>query len=247
MGEAILSSSRRIRRPHGPKIWPRSTTLPAATPTDFLWLDQAKRLEAGARRRASRRLVRSTTTISTSACTPTASSTCRSIASTGTSTSMAAAHRPHLRGRPAGDGREVSYRELYEETCRFANCEAARNPARRPGDDLHADHPEAVAAMLACARIGAGAFGGVRGFLARQRRRPHRRLRRSRGHHCRRRRARRQADPPEAQRRYRAREQSDVATVIVVTRTDADVPMRDGRDIRYSDVRDASATDANPR
>ena len=35
-----------------------------------------------------------------------------------------------------------------------------------------------------------------------------------------------------------ALEQRDVATVIVVTRTGADVPMKDGRDIRYSDRRD---------
>jgi acetyl-CoA synthetase len=38
----------------------------------------------------------------------------------------------------------------------------------------------------------------------------------------------------------------DVPTVIVVTRTGADVPMKDGRDIRYSDVRDGLATDCNP-
>ena len=34
--------------------------------------------------------------------------------------------------------------------------------------------------------------------------------------------------------------QRDVATVIVVTRTGADVPMKDGRDVRYSDVRDSA-------
>ena len=35
-------------------------------------------------------------------------------------------------------------------------------------------------------------------------------------------------------------------TVIVVTRTGADVPMKDGRDILYSDVRDGLATECNP-
>ena len=34
--------------------------------------------------------------------------------------------------------------------------------------------------------------------------------------------------------------------MIVVTRTGADVPMKDGRDIRYSDVRDGLATDCEP-
>ena len=34
--------------------------------------------------------------------------------------------------------------------------------------------------------------------------------------------------------------------MIVVTRTGGDVPMKDGRDIRYSDVRDGLATDCNP-
>jgi acetyl-CoA synthetase len=40
--------------------------------------------------------------------------------------------------------------------------------------------------------------------------------------------------------------QRDVATVIVVTRTGTDVPMKDGRDISYSDVRDSLATTCEP-
>ena len=35
-----------------------------------------------------------------------------------------------------------------------------------------------------------------------------------------------------------ALEQRDVATVIVVARTGADVPMKDGRDVAYSELRD---------
>jgi acetyl-CoA synthetase len=38
----------------------------------------------------------------------------------------------------------------------------------------------------------------------------------------------------------------DVTTVIVVTRTGADVPMKEGRDISYSDVRDSLDTDCEP-
>ena len=43
-----------------------------------------------------------------------------------------------------------------------------------------------------------------------------------------------------------ALDERDVDTVIVVTRTGADVPMKDGRDIRYSDVRDSLATECEP-
>jgi acetyl-CoA synthetase len=43
-----------------------------------------------------------------------------------------------------------------------------------------------------------------------------------------------------------ALEQRDVETVIVITRTGADVPMKEGRDVRYSDVRDSLATECEP-
>jgi acetyl-CoA synthetase len=43
-----------------------------------------------------------------------------------------------------------------------------------------------------------------------------------------------------------ALEKRDVPTVIVVTRTGGDVPMKPGRDIRYSDVRDQLATTCEP-
>jgi acetyl-CoA synthetase len=43
-----------------------------------------------------------------------------------------------------------------------------------------------------------------------------------------------------------ALEQRDVPTVIVVTRTGGDIAMKDGRDIRYSDVRDSLPAACNP-
>src|SRR5213079_387267 len=43
-----------------------------------------------------------------------------------------------------------------------------------------------------------------------------------------------------------ALDRRDVPTVIVVTRTGADVPMKDGRDIRYAQVRDSLPTDCEP-
>jgi acetyl-CoA synthetase len=44
----------------------------------------------------------------------------------------------------------------------------------------------------------------------------------------------------------KALEQRDVSTVIVVTRTGADVPMKDGRDISYSALRGSLAIDCEP-
>ncbi|MES2327608.1 MAG: acetate--CoA ligase, partial [Pseudomonadota bacterium] len=145
-----------------------------------------------------------------------------------------------------GQGHRLTYRELYEETCRFANLLKSRGVKRGDRVMIYMPMiPEAAAAMLACARIGAihsvvfGGFSpesvagriadcdacavitadeGVRGGKPIP--------------------LKRNVDTALAAR--------DVPTVIVVTRTGADVPMKQGRDIRYSDVRDGLATDCNP-
>src|SRR5690242_6404658 len=145
-----------------------------------------------------------------------------------------------------GHGHKLTYRELYEETCRFANLLKQRGIKRGDRVMIYMPMiPEAAAAMLACARIGAihsvvfGGFSpeslagrindcdacavitadeGVRGG----KRIP----------------LKRNVDA--------ALEQRDVETVIVVTRTGADVPMAEGRDIRYSDIRDSLSTDCEP-
>ena len=142
-----------------------------------------------------------------------------------------------------GHGHAWTYRELYEETCRFANLLKQRGIDRGDRVMLYMPMiPEAAAAMLACARIGAvhsvvfGGFSpdslagriedcdacavitadeGVRG-----------------GKHIS---LKRNVDA--------ALEQRDVPTVIVVTRTGADVPMKDGRDVSYSAVRDSLSAD----
>ena len=145
-----------------------------------------------------------------------------------------------------GHGREISYHELYEETCRFANL--LKQQGVRRGDRVMIYMPmipEAAAAMLACARIGAVhsvVFGGfspdslagriadcdaVVVITADEGRRG--------GKHI-----------PLKRNVDEALEQGDVVTVIVVTRTGAEVPMKAGRDIRYSDVRDGLATDCEP-
>ena len=69
----------------------------------------------------------------------------------------------HWEGEP-GDTRTITYRELYEETCRFAN--ALKGLGVRRGDRVAiylGMVPELPVAMLACARIGAAhsvVFGG---------------------------------------------------------------------------------------
>jgi acetyl-CoA synthetase len=145
-----------------------------------------------------------------------------------------------------GEGREITYRELYEETCRFANLLKQRGIKRGDRVMIYMPMiPEAAAAMLACARIGAihsVVFGGfspdsLAGRIA----------------DC-------QADAvitadegvrggkriPLKRNVDTALEQGDVATVIVVTRTQADVPMKDGRDISYSAVRDGLSPECEP-
>jgi acetyl-CoA synthetase len=145
-----------------------------------------------------------------------------------------------------GEGHTLTYRELYEETCRFANLLKSRGIGRGDRVMIYMPMiPEAAAAMLACARIGAihsVIFGGfspesVAGRIA-------------------------DCDAacvitadegvrggkkiPLKANVDTALDQRDVPTVIVVTRTGAGVPMKAGRDIRYSDVRDGLSTDCEP-
>src|SRR3954469_17741331 len=145
-----------------------------------------------------------------------------------------------------GQGHRLSYRELYEETCRFANLLQSRGIKRGDRVMIYMPMiPEAAAAMLACARIGAihsvvfGGFSpeslagriadcdacavitadeGVRGGKK----------------------------IPLKRNVDEALRERDVPTVIVVTRTGSDVPMKEGRDVRYSDVRDSLSSDCNP-
>ena len=145
-----------------------------------------------------------------------------------------------------GHGQNLSYRDLYEETCRFANLLKSRGVKRGDRVMIYMPMiPEAAAAMLACARIGAvhsvvfGGFSpeslagriadcdacavitadeGVRGGKK----------------------------IPLKRNVDTALEARDVPTVIIVTRTGTEVPIKDGRDIRYSEVRDGLATECEP-
>lgn len=145
-----------------------------------------------------------------------------------------------------GEGRSLTYRELYEETCRLANVLKQRGIRRGNRVMIYMPMiPEAAAAMLACARIGAihsvvfGGFSpeslagriadcdacavitadeGVRGGKV----------------------------IPLKRNVDAALEHRDVEHVIVITRTGADVPMKEGRDVSYSGVRDSLPTDCEP-
>jgi len=145
-----------------------------------------------------------------------------------------------------GTGRSVSYRELYEETCRLANLLKQRGIKRHDRVMIYMPMiPEAAAAMLACARIGAihsVVFGGFSPeslagriadcdacavITADEGVRGGRRI-------------------PLKQNVDTALEERDVPTVIVVTRTGACVAMKEGRDISFSGLRDELATDCEP-
>jgi acetyl-CoA synthetase len=145
-----------------------------------------------------------------------------------------------------GDGRSMTFQALYEETCRFANL--LKSYDIRRGDRVMIYMPmipEAAAAMLACARIGAvhsvcfGGFSpeslagrikdcgakavvtadeGVRGGKV----------------------------IPLKVNVDKALAMQPVDTVIVVTRTGNDVPMTERRDVLYSAVREALATECEP-
>ena len=69
----------------------------------------------------------------------------------------------HWEGEP-GDRRSITYRDLYEETCRFANALKAMGVAKGDRVAIYLGMvPELPVAMLACARIGAAhsvVFGG---------------------------------------------------------------------------------------
>jgi len=145
-----------------------------------------------------------------------------------------------------GQGRRLTYRQLHAETCRFANLLKARGIKRGDRVMIYMPMiPETAAAMLACARIGAvhsvvfGGFSpdslagriadcdaccvitadeGVRGGKV----------------------------IPLKRNVDTALEKRDVATVITVTRTGADVPMKQGRDLGYSDLRDSLSPECEP-
>ena len=146
-------------------------------------------------------------------------------------------------GDEPGEGKILTYRELHAETCRFANLLKSRGIKRGDRVMIYMPMiPEAAAAMLACARIGAvhsvcfGGFspeslagriadcGAIAVITADEGVRGGKRI-------------------PLKVNVDAALEQGDVGTVIVIARTGADISMNDGRDIAYSAVRDSLDVD----
>ena len=145
-----------------------------------------------------------------------------------------------------GEGRPLTYRELYEETCRFANALKSRGVKRGDRVMIYLPMiPEAAAAMLACARIGAvhsvvfGGFspesladrikdcGAVAVITADE--------------------GRRGGKPIALKANVdKALGVSPVDTVLVIQRTGADVPMTDGRDLAWTTLRDTVSADCPP-
>jgi acetyl-CoA synthetase len=150
-------------------------------------------------------------------------------------------------GDEPGEGRTLTYRELHEETCRFANLLRSQGIGRGDRVMIYMPMiPEAAAAMLACARIGAvhsvvfGGFSpeslagriddcGARAVITADQG--------VRGG---------KVIPLKANVDAALGMSSGIDTVIVVTRTGAEVPMVDGRDISYSAVRDSLPTTCEP-
>ncbi len=150
-------------------------------------------------------------------------------------------------GDEPGEGRRITYRELHEEVCRFANVLKAQGVKKGDRVTLYMPMiPEAAFAMLACARIGAIhsiVFGGfspdsLAGRIqdcdstlvvtADEGSRGGKRI------------------PLKANVDAALAQCTSVKTVLVVERTGADVPMLAGRDVAYGPARAAASTDCPP-
>ncbi len=93
-------------------------------------------------------------------------------------------------GDDPSESRNITYRELHEQVCKFANALRGQDVHRGDVVTIYMPMiPEAVVAMLACARIGA-IHSVVFGGFSPEAGRAHHRLPLQGGDHCRRRRAR---------------------------------------------------------
>ena len=194
----------------------RCTSARCKDPDGF-WAEMAERLDWMQEADPDQEhLVRRAT--SASAGTRMASSTSATTASTAISPSAATRPRSCARATTPTSSKKITYRELHEKVCKLAN--VLKDMGVKKGDRVTIYLPmipEAAYAMLACARIGAAALGGVRRLLARQPGRPRQRRRVQADHHRRRRPARRPRRAAQGERRQGAGE-------VPARRQGADVP-----------------------
>ena len=150
-------------------------------------------------------------------------------------------------GDDPADSRVITYAQLHEEVCRFANVLSSHGVQRGDRVTLYLPMiPEAAFAMLACTRIGAVHSIVFAGFspdsLA------------SRIRDCDSRLVVTADEGLRGGKRVPLKANVDAAlahcpsvqTVLVVQRTGADVAMTQGRDLFYGPARDAAATDYAP-
>lgn len=147
-------------------------------------------------------------------------------------------------GDEPGETRRVTYRELHEQVCRFAN--VLKDQGVRRGDRVTLYLPmivEAAVAMLACARIGAIhsiVFGGFSpDSLANRIQDCDSRLVVTADEGCR----GGKRVPLKANVDTALADCPSVERVVMVRRTGADVPMTAGRDLRWEEAMAAAAPD----
>ena len=157
----------------------------------------------------------------------------------------------HWEGEPVGDSRTLTYAELQAEVCKAAN--ALTGPGLVAGDRVAIYMPmvpEAIVAMLACARLGVMHSVVFAGFSATALRARDRGRRGQAGHHHRRAVPPRQGGVAEGGGGRSGRpgpDASSVEHVLVVRRTGIDVPWTEGRDLWWHDTVDSASTRAHPR
>ena len=169
--------------------------------------------------------------------------------------------RPPRRGRASGDGspstgwasprvtpRTITYADLLDMVCQAANALTELGVAAGDRVAIYLPMiPEAVVAMLACARLGRPALGRLRRVLRGGAGGPHPRCRRPRGDHRRRRFPAGGGVGAQGERRPGARAVPRRAvSVLVVRRTGQDVAWRDGRDLWWHDVVDRQSPTHEP-
>jgi len=141
------------------------------------WAEQAKR-STGTGRRARSRTRRSGRATWRSSGSRTASPTSPTIASTGILRPAPRQTAIIWEGDDPTQSKHITYQELHDEVCRFANILRNRNVEKGDRVTIYLPMiPEATYAMLACARIGAIHSVVFGGFSPDSLARPHRGLR----------------------------------------------------------------------